>query len=77
LQKFINPTRNPTFKFSGLSDNIVTVNLITDPTKPGRFIFGEGWTKFCQVNQIQDGNLLYLKADRNDEYSNIIIVQLS
>jgi hypothetical protein len=77
LQKFLSPAKNPTIKFSGPSDNIVKVNLIPDPTKARRFIFGEGWTTFCQVNQIENGKLLYLKADQNDEYSNIIIVQFA
>ncbi|KAK2372283.1 hypothetical protein QL285_073434 [Trifolium repens] len=42
LDKFIKPSSHALIKFSGPLDNVVTVRIIIDSEKSGRFMFGEG-----------------------------------
>jgi hypothetical protein len=53
------------------------VEIIVDPEKVGRFRFGEGWSRFCEINGIVEGNLLHLKMDSSIEYSHIVMVQFA
>ncbi|WJX09829.1 hypothetical protein P8452_00623 [Trifolium repens] len=77
LDKFINPSSHAVIKFSGPLDNVVTVRINVDSEKSGRFRFGEGWIKFCQLNGIIEGTVLQLEMDRNILYSNVVMVKFA
>ncbi|KAK2438252.1 hypothetical protein QL285_023057 [Trifolium repens] len=74
--KFLTQSIHGKVKFSGPLANIVTVNLIIDYDNPLRVMFGEGWTSFCQLNQIVKGNRLSFKVNRDMTYSNILLVRI-
>jgi hypothetical protein len=72
--KFLTLTSHGKVKFSGPLANIVTIKLIVDYKNHGRVMFGEGWAKFCELNQIVNGNQLSFKVHRDMTYSNILLV---
>jgi hypothetical protein len=77
LDKFIKPSSHALIKFSGPLNNVVTVRIIIDSEKSGRFMFGEGWNDFCQRNGIVEGNVLQLKIDQYIDYSNVVMVTVA
>ncbi|KAK2443351.1 hypothetical protein QL285_014463 [Trifolium repens] len=77
LDNFIKPSSHAIIKFSGPSDNVVTVRVNVDSEKRGRFKFGQGWNEFCQVNGIAEGHVLQLKIDQNIDYSHVVMVNFS
>jgi hypothetical protein len=55
-------------------ENVVTVELIRDPKTDSVLKFGEGWTTFCALNQIVNGNLLHFKVEDLFDICNVLLV---
>ncbi|WJX76159.1 DNA helicase [Trifolium repens] len=73
---FLNPTNHLQVKLCGPLENVVTVELIRDPNTDSVLKFGEGWTTFCALNQIVNGNLLHFKLEDRIDNSNVLLVKI-
>ncbi|KAK2449639.1 hypothetical protein QL285_008814 [Trifolium repens] len=73
---FITATGHSQVKLSGPLNNVVTVNLIRHAGNGRRVMFGEGWSTFCQLNQLSGGNLLNFKTSAEFDYSNIFLIEV-
>ncbi|KAK2361964.1 hypothetical protein QL285_087066 [Trifolium repens] len=76
LDRFITTTGHSQLKLCGPLNNVVTVDLIRNLESSRRLKFGQGWTNFCQVNQIVGGNLLQFKTSSEINYSNILLIKV-
>jgi hypothetical protein len=63
-------------KLSGTLNHVVTCKLIISNEYNITMKFGQGWTTFCQLNNIFAGNRLKFTCDRIMEYNNVLIVTL-
>ncbi|KAK2407972.1 hypothetical protein QL285_043525 [Trifolium repens] len=76
LDIFITARGHSQFKLCGPLNNVITVDLIRNTENGRRLKFGQGWTNFCQLNQISCGNILKFTASSDIAYSNILLVEV-
>jgi hypothetical protein len=73
---FLNPTNHLQVKLCGPLENVVTVELIRDPHTDSVLKLGEGWTTFCALNQIVNGNLLHCQLEDRIDNCNVLLVKI-
>jgi hypothetical protein len=76
LDNFITARGHSQFKLCGPLNNVIKVDLIRNKENGRRLKFGQGWTNFCQLNQISGGNILQFKASFDITYSDILLVEV-